>query len=277
MQIDASTLALFLALGTAAGFLGGLLGIGGGLVLVPGLYYAFTKAGLAPGHEMTLALGTTMAGILFTAAGSVRAHVARGAVRFDLVKRFAPWIAGGTLVGAALASQLDPSLVKTGFAAFCMYTAARMLFFSKPRAGGGPDIAEAKLPVPGLVFGTVCGFIGVGGATVIVPYLFKRNVEIRHAMATASALQIPVALVGSVSYMMLGAAESTPPGAVGFIYLPALAVVALASMAAAPLGVNVANRVPVPALKKLFGVFVALVGLKMAGVFSLAAAMVAGT
>lgn len=268
MQLDLLTVAMFAALGCAAGFLGGLIGIGGGFVLVPGLFYVFVRTGLAPDHELPLVLGTTMAGILFTAASSVHAHAANGVVRFDVVRGFAPWVAAGAVIGALLATRLDASIVKIGFAAFCLYSATRMLFFPNKVSTGGVDVGQARLAVPGVCFGSVCGLIGVGGANLFVPFLLKKRLDIRHAMATASALQLPIALIGSIAYIGLGLLEATPYGALGFVYLPALLVVAVSSMVCAPLGARMANTLPVSVLKKIFGVVAALVGLKMADAFS---------
>jgi uncharacterized membrane protein YfcA len=272
MQLELSTVLMFAALGCAAGFLGGLIGIGGGFILVPGLFYVFVRTGLAPDQELPLVLGTTMAGILFTAAGAVRAHAANGVVRFDVVRRFAPWVAAGAVAGAILATRLDAGLVKAGFAAFCLYSSARMLFFpGRPCATAAPAPPQ-RLALPGVFFGSVCGLIGVGGANLFVPFLLKRSLDMRHAMATASALQLPIASIGSAAYIGLGLMEATPRGAFGFVYLPALLVVAVSSVACAPMGARMANTLPVSLLKKIFGVVAALVGLKMAGAFSVAAA-----
>lgn len=276
MQLDLSTILMFAALGCAAGFLGGLIGIGGGFILVPGLFYVFVSTGLAPDHELPLVLGTTMAGILFTAASSVRAHAANGVVRFDVVRRFAPWVAAGAVIGAVLATRLDAGIVKIGFAAFCLYSSARMLFFPNRPCAGAPAMAQARFALPGVFFGSVCGLIGVGGANLFVPFLLKKSLDMRHAMATASALQLPIASIGSFAYIGLGLMEVTPHGAFGFVYLPALMVVAISSMACAPVGARMANTLPVALLKKIFGVVAALVGLKMAGAFSVAGAWAMG-
>lgn len=275
MQLDLLTVLMFSALGCVAGFLGGLIGIGGGFILVPGLFYVFVRTGLAPDHELPLVLGTTMAGILFTAASSVRSHAANGVVRFDVVWRFTPWVAAGAVIGAILATRLDAGIVKAGFAAFCLYSAARMLFFPNRPSPAAIPMQQERLALPGVFFGGVCGLIGVGGANLFVPFLLKKSLDIRHAMATASALQLPIASIGSLAYIGLGLKEVTPDGALGFVYLPALAVVAVSSVAFAPLGAKMANTLPVPLLKKIFGVVAALVGLKMAGAFSVAAAWAA--
>jgi uncharacterized membrane protein YfcA len=261
------TIAIWLALGASAGFLGGLIGIGGGFVLVPGLYWLYTSQfHLGSAQAMPLALGTTMACIIFTAASSVRAQLQHGAVDLPTVRRFAPWVAPGCVLGALLATVVNTTFVKLGFAVFCLYSAARMLFFSQAIARPGASMDEARLALPGTFFGTVCGMLGVGGANLFVPFMMKRNLSIRKAMGTASALQMPIALVGSAAYMVLGQHPSLPAGSVGFVHLPALAVLVLASVVMAPLGVRATHALPVPMVKKVFAVFTGMVGLKMASV-----------
>lgn len=258
---------IWLLLGASAGFLGGLIGIGGGFVLVPGLYWMFTTQMQLPSHEaMPLALGTTMACMIFTAASSVRAQLQRGAVDRLTVRRFAPWVAPGTMFGALLVTVVNTLVIKLGFAAFCLYSAGRMLFFSQAIAQPGARMEDTRLAVPGTFFGTLCGMLGVGGANLFVPFLMKRNLDIRTAMGTASALQMPIALVGTVAYMLFGRSEGLPAGAIGFVHLPALLVLVLGSVVMAPMGVRATHALPVPTVRKVFAVFTGLVGLKMASV-----------
>ena len=271
MHLDLLNILFYLGLGATAGFLSGLIGIGGGFVLVPGLFYVFSHGGLAPGHEMPLALGTTMAAILFSSASSVRSHWGLGFIQFPLVKKFALWVAAGTMAGAALVTRLDTGVVKICFAVFCLYSAARMLFTSSSSNGSGAPIEETALPVPGFFFGAVCGIIGGGGAILFVPFMLKHKLGIREAVATASALQIPIATIGALSYIVLGLQVAQPTGALGFVYLPALALMSTVSMFAAPIGVRYSRSLPVGTLKKTFGLIAAVVGLKLAGAFALLA------
>ena len=259
-------LLVWLALGAAAGFLGGLIGIGGGFVLVPGLYYLFSHMqGVAPQQALPLALGTTMACIIFTATGSVMAHVRRGAVQFQVVKGLAPFVAPATAVGALLATVVQTAFVKFGFAAFCLYSAARMLFFKATAAREGAQLDGKSVAVAGSCFGALCGLLGVGGANLFVPYMLKRNIDIRHAMATASALQLPIAVVGSLAFVLLGRGQDLPVGSLGYVHTPTLAVLVTASMVLAPVGVWATHALPVATVKKVFACFTAIVGLRMAG------------
>lgn len=269
-MFDYLDLCTYAVLGSLAGFLGGLLGIGGGFVLVPGLYAMFNRVEQFPEHALPMALGTTMCCIIFTASSAVRANAKRGFVRFDVLGRFAPWVSVGCVIGAYLATVLASKHVKLGFAAFCLYSAARMFFSGEvSHTTAQREIETSRLSVPGVFFGSVCGMIGVGGANLFVPFMLKRKVALRNAIATASALQIPIATAGSLGYIALGRNVAVGARTLGFIYLPALFAIVLASMAFAPLGVAVSHAVPVPALKKLFACVTAAIGLKMAGFFTL--------
>jgi len=266
---DSANLAYFIGLGLAAGFLGGLIGIGGGFVLVPGLYYVFIHAGIAPGQEVPLALGTTMVGMLATSIGSARAQIARNAVRFDIAKLWSPWIVAGTVLGAASAISLDAAIVKICFAMYCFVAAWRMLMVKTKNSEGEDQVDTTKMQAPGVLFGWVCGLNGIGGAVMFVPFLVKRGLNARLAIATASAMQVPIAFVGTIAYLLLGWSSVTFPGTLGYVYVPALITISLASIATAPLGVKLAHAMPISKLKKIFGVVTALVGAKMAGFFAL--------
>lgn len=256
---------VFLLLGAAAGFLGGLIGIGGGFVLVPGLYLMFSAHPEFKANAMTLTLGTTMACIIFTAAGSAFAQFKRGAVDVGVVTRLGPWAIPATILGTILATSVDASWVKYGFASFCMYSATRMMFFSKTMAKPGASVSATPAAPAGLFFGAMCGLLGVGGANLFVPFLMKRNIEARTAMGTASALQLPIATAGTVSYIIRGLGKDLPIGSLGYVYTPALFVVVVTCMIFAPLGVRATHALPVAQVKKLFAIFTALAGLKMLG------------
>lgn len=258
---------VFLALGAAAGFLGGLIGIGGGFVLVPGLYFLFSAHPEFSGAAMPLTLGTTMACIIFTATGTAMAQFKRGAVEVDVVKRFAPCVVPGVILGTVLATSVNATLVKVGFAAFCLYSATRMMFFSKTIAKEGASMAATPAAPPGVFFGTLCGMLGVGGANLFVPFMMKRNIDARVAMGTASALQLPIAVAGTAAYIVTGWFDAkVPEGSLGYIYTPALFIIVTACMVTAPLGVRATHALPVAVVKKVFAGFTALAGLKMLGV-----------
>lgn len=270
MLLSLADIAVYFAMGSLAGFLGGLIGIGGGFILVPGLYYTFTSLSLAPGNELPLALGTTMGCIIFTASSATLANLKHKSVRLDVVRRFAVWVAVGSAGGAALATGLDSQLVKIAFATFCLYSAYRMLFLPAPVTSDKVTVENSKLQVPGLFFGAVCGVIGIGGVNLFVPYLLKRAIGLKQAIATASVLQLPIAVIGVATYVILGSGKpQLPPYAVGYVYLPGLLFLVIGIVFFAPIGVKLAHRLPVAILKKIFGGVTAIAGLKMAGFFSL--------
>jgi uncharacterized membrane protein YfcA len=244
-----SILVLYLLAGLVAGFLAGLLGIGGGLVLVPVLVALFTLQGFPEPAVMPLALGTSLATIVFTSVSSLCAHHAKGAVDWRTLRRMTPGIVVGALASAALAAYLSPSALKLVFAAYAGLAATQLMCNIQPPA-------SRQLPGPGglAAAGGMVGWIsvlaGVGGAVTSIPFLMWCNVPARVAIGTASAIGFPVAVAGSLGYIGYGLTAELPPLSLGFIHLPALAAIVIATVLAAPLGVRASHRLPVPVLRK---------------------------
>ncbi len=240
-------------LGLGTGFLAGLLGIGGGMVLVPFLTFILTDRGVDADLAVKMAIATSMATIIFTSISSVRAHHKRGAVRWEIVKGLAP----GIVLGAAIATLgvfalLKGSWLALFFAVFVGFSATQMLLDKKPKPTrtlpGTPGLLGA-----GGVIGFLSGLVGAGGGFVSVPFMTWCNVSIHNAVATSAALGFPIALANAVGYVFSGlGAQHLPAGSLGYIYLPALAVIATASVLMAPLGVKAAHALPVKALKRVF-------------------------
>jgi uncharacterized membrane protein YfcA len=242
-----------LALGTVTGFLAGLLGIGGGMMMVPFMTWILSSRGVDPGQAVKMAIATSMASILFTSLSSVRAHHVRGAVRWDLLRSLAPGIVGGGLLaGAGLFAVLKGQGLALFFALFIGFSATQMLLDRKPkptRQMPGP----AGQTLVGAAIGLVSGLVGAGGAFLSVPFMTWCNVPIRQAVGTSAALGFPIALANTAGYVIAGrSVPSALPGAVGYLYLPALAIVAVASVAMAPIGARVAHGTDVAKLKRLF-------------------------
>ncbi len=244
-----------LALGTVVGFLAGLLGIGGGMMMVPAMTFLLAQRGVDSGMAVKMAIATSMASILFTSISSVRAHHRLGNVRWDLTRRLAPGIVlGGLLAGAGAFSVLKGQGLALFFAAFIGYMAVNMLRDKKPKPGREMPGALGTGSV-GAAIGFMSGLVGAGGAFLSVPFMTWCNVPPRHAVGTGAALGFPIALASTAGYLVAGwSLPPTLPGAVGYLYLPALAIVAAASMSLAPLGARVAQRINVLALKRLFAV-----------------------
>ena len=253
----------YLAIGVVVGFLAGLLGIGGGMVMVPMLVFVFTAAGLSAEHLMHLAIATSMATIVFTSLSSVRAHHRRGGVDWRAARALAPGIMTGSL-GAALGAGFIPTRpLAVGFTALMFFAAARMYLDPKPEP-------ERRLPgtaglfAAGTIIGAISSVLAAGGAFLSIPYLVRRNVPVRRAIGTAAAIGFPIALAGTAGYVLHGLRTAhLPPGSVGFVYLPALAFVAAASMSTAPLGARLAHRLPVRRLRMVFSLVLLAFAVRM--------------
>lgn len=242
-----------LALGLASGFLAGLLGIGGGMLMVPFLTALLSAQGVAPALAVKMAIATSMACIVATAASSARAHHRRGAVRWDLVARFAPGIVvGGLLSGAALFAALKGQWLAAVFAAFVGLSAWQMGLGKQPPPGRSLPGASGLAGVGGLI-GLLSGLVGAGGGFLSVPFMVWCNVPVHAAVATSAALGLPIAVASTVGYAIGGwTLPPALPGAFGYLYLPALAVLMPVTVLMAPLGARAAHALPVAKLKRLF-------------------------
>jgi uncharacterized protein len=253
MSLSPLLIVELLALGLATGFLAGLLGIGGGMILVPFLTYILSSKGLGPDLATKMAIATSMATIIFTSISSVRAHHQRGNVRWEIVRGLSP----GLVMGALLASLgafalLKGSWLAVFFALFVGFSATQMLLDKKPSPtrqmpGGAGQWAA------GTVIGFLSGLVGAGGGFVSVPFMAWCNVLIHQAVATSAALGFPIALFNALGYAISGQQMSgLPAGSLGYIWLPGLAVIAVASVLMAPVGARTAHKLNVKQLKRVF-------------------------
>ncbi len=253
----------YLALGAFAGFFSGLLGIGGGAAMVPVLAVIFGAKHWATDNAVHLALGTCIATILFTSASSVRSHHRRGAVNWRVLGRIAPGVLAGTLGGALLAGYLDARILSIAFTALIYYLATRMLLDRKP-----PSPREMPgvlgLSSAGGAIGMISSLTATGGASLVVPYLVRRGLTMHHAIGTAAAVGWPLALAGTIGYIVSGIGRAElPEWSVGFVYLPALGWIVIASMLLAPVGARVAHRTPGKTLKRVFAIVLYLLATNM--------------
>lgn len=256
--------AAYLALGLFAGVIAGLLGVGGGLVMVPFLTWAFLEQGFPAEYNIHLALGTSLAIIVLTSLSSVRAHHTHGAVRWEAVRRIAPGIVLGTLAGAFAAAHLSDRGLKWFFTAFMVYAATQMLLGFKPKPHrelpGWPGMTAA-----GGIIGLVSSWVGIGGGTLSVPFLTWCNVRFQEAIGTSAAIGFPIALSGTLGFALSGqGASGLPDYSVGFVYLPALLAVAAGSVLSAPWGAALTHRLPVARLKTIFAGLLYLLAVRMA-------------
>jgi uncharacterized protein len=253
MLLDPLLIAELVVLGLCTGFLAGLLGIGGGMLMVPFITIILSGRGVTPDLAVKMAIATSMATIIFTSISSVRAHHKRGSVRWDIVKRLAP----GIVLGSALASMGVFALLKGTwlalfFAAFVSFSATQMLLDKKPKPTRTLPGTAGQLGAGGVI-GFLSGLVGAGGGFVSVPFMTWCNVVIHNAVATSAALGFPIALANALGYVVAGqGVTGLPTGSVGYIFVPALVVIATASVVMAPVGVRAAHALPVKTLKRVF-------------------------
>jgi len=253
---------LYLALGAFAGVLAGLLGVGGGLVIVPILTFIFTAQGLPAEHILHLALGTSLASIMFTSVSSLRAHHGRGAVNWPVVRRITPGILAGTFCGSWVAAQLSTNFLKIFFVVFLYYVAIQMLLNIRPKPHRQLPGRVAITAVGGLI-GGISSLVGIGGGSMSVPFMIWCNSAMHTAIGTSAAIGFPIALAGAAGYLVNGLSFQLPPNTLGFIYLPALIGVAATSIVTAPLGAKLAHSLPIDKLKKAFALLLLVMGTKM--------------
>lgn len=250
-------------LGVFAGFVAGLFGIGGGLMLVPLLYMLFVAQDFPPQHVMHLALGTSMATIVVTSIASMRTHHRHGAVRWYIVKSMAPGLVLGTLAGSFIASSIPTRPLAMMFTVVVYYASLQMILDFKPKPTRNLP-GRVGLLLVGVVIGGVSSLVSAGGGFMSIPFMVWSNVAIHQAVGTSSALGFPIAIAGVVGYALSGwYATALPEFSIGYIYLPAFVGVVLMSFLMAPYGAKLAHKLPVKLLKRAFGGFLALLATKV--------------
>jgi uncharacterized membrane protein YfcA len=254
----------YLLLGAVVGFFAGLLGIGGGLILVPMLTVIFTAQHFPADRLLHLALGTTMTAIIFTSASSLRAHHAHGAVNWQVVKHITPGIIIGTLGGATLVGMLPSRVLSMIFVLFIFYAATQMLLKITPKPSRKLPGGLSMVGVGGVV-GAVSSFVAIGGGLLVIPFLTLCNVRLQQAIGTASAVGFPIAVAGAIGYIGNGIAQSErlPQYSLGYVYLPALGWIVLASTLTATLGAKATHVMPTDALRTTFVLLLYLLGTRM--------------
>ncbi|NQD96741.1 sulfite exporter TauE/SafE family protein, partial [Pseudomonas sp. CrR25] len=248
-------------LGAAAGVLAGLFGVGGGLIIVPVLVLSFAAQGVEPAVLTHLAVGTSLATIIFTSINSVWEHQRKGAVRWSVFIWMALGILLGAALGAATAATIQGELLQKIIGVFAIVISLQMALDLRPRASRDVP-GKPGLTLAGAVIGWASAIFGIGGGSLSVPFLSWRSVPMQQAVATSAACGLPIALSGALSFIWLGWDNpQLPAWSLGFIYLPALAGIALTSMFFARFGARLAHRLPPRVLKRLFALLLFSVGL----------------
>ncbi|MDH5246114.1 MAG: sulfite exporter TauE/SafE family protein [Betaproteobacteria bacterium] len=252
--MDLSLVGALLVLGGAVGFLAGLLGIGGGMTMVPLLTIVFTRQGFAPEHIVHMAVATATATILFTSVASMREHQRHHAILWPVVAALAPGIIVGSLVGPQVVGGMSTAVLSAFYGVFVAAAATNTLLDRKPKP-------TRELPGRGGLFavgggiGLVSSMVGAGGAFLSVPFMTACNIGIRNCVATSAALGLPIAVAGTIGFIVAGLGQhELPPHTVGYVYLPALLAIVAASVISAPMGARAAHRWPVTKLKRAFAI-----------------------
>ena len=255
-------------LAATAGFLAGLLGIGGGLVLVPGLYFVFTSLGFDSPHIMHLAVGTSLSTIMATGLSSAMAHHRRGNVRFDLIKSIGIGMVMGVVVGTLIASLVTGLWLKVFFA-FTLVILAGMMRLNPDKMKKKREMPFQPWPaIAGTGIGIVSTLMGIGGAALNVPYMTMHNVRIHQAIGSASAMGLLIAIPGALGFLIIGvlnpdSGAGLPPFSFGYINILALGVIVPVTVLFAPLGVRFGHSLSISKMRQIFSIFMIIIALRM--------------
>ncbi len=259
----------YLLLGLFVGLFAGMLGIGGGTMLVPLMVIMFSAQQFPQERMLHLALGTSLATIVFTSLSSIRAHHKRGAIRWDIFRSAALGLVAGTILGAFLADRMNSRYLAIVFVIFVSYSAVQLMLDVKPKASRQLPGRAGMAGGSGAI-GILSSLVGVGGGVVTIPLMVMCNVPMRNAVGTSAALGLPIALAGAAGYIYTGMGEHhLPPLSLGYVYLPALIGIVAGTFVTVPLGARLAHDMPVSRLKKIFAIILfALVAKMLWSIFS---------
>ena len=254
---------VYLLMGLFVGFFAGLLGIGGGLILVTLMVYLFTVQGFPADRLLHLALGTSISSIVFTSISSLRAHHEHGAVRWDILRTAVPGLVVGTLIGTVVADQLQSKYLAIFFVIFVYCSAVQMFADVKPKPTRQLP-GKAGVSVVAVIVGIVSSLVGVGGGVMTIPLMSLCNVPMRQAIGTSAALGLPIAVAGTVGFIVTGLGKDHLPAlSLGYVYLPALIGIVIGTFVTVPWGAKMAHSMPVTTLKKIFAVILFILATRM--------------
>lgn len=250
--------------GSVAGFLAGLLGLGGGMIIVPVVLWAMQMQGAGDTvYAQHIAVGTSFAVMVFTSFSSMMSQKKKGAVDWLVFRNMVPGMIAGVAVGSLMAKILPKEGLQIFFVIFAVVIAVRSLMNAKPEPTRHLP-GKGGLFGMGGIFGVLSSWIGIGGGSLSVPFMVFCNIPMHKAVGTSAALGWPIALTGAVTYLIAGwQADGLPEGAYGFVYLPAVVVLAAATLVFAPLGVKVSHKLPADRLKQAFGILLLVIAARM--------------
>jgi hypothetical protein len=255
---------LYLFVGSLAGILSGLLGLGGGIILVPALILVFTANGLSVDVVTHLAIGTSLATIVITSATATFTHHQVKAVRWDIVRSLVLGLVMGSVLGGLLASVLHGHFLQLVFGCLMIIVALQLLLTPEIREFSNPS--KSRLTGAGVVIGSLSSLLGIGGGTLTTPFLTSFGTPIRNAVAISAACGIPIAVAGSLTYGYSGLTdELLPEHSLGYIFIPAWLCIVLTSMPFARLGALLVHRINERLLKQLFAGIIFVLGIRFVG------------
>lgn len=263
MELDTQTILIFLSLGAFVGYMAGLFGLGGGGFLVPAFVAIFSLHGINEEKIMHMALATSMMSIVITSFASFQAHNKKGAVNWNIFRKMLPGVVLGTFAVTFIAVNIKSYYLAIFFTLVMIVLSIRMIFDMEPKKGTAvPN--TSKLFSAGSIIGAISAIMSVGGGAFTVPYLTSHNIDIRKAIGTSAAIGFPLSIVGTLGYVINGWNDTSLSNLqLGYVYLPAVILVSLTSMVAAPLGVKTAHKLPTAVLKKFFAFLLIGLSIKM--------------
>ena len=265
MPVAFSDLALFSLLGVSAGILAGMLGIGGGMIIVPGLFYLFSLIHLPDQSLLHMAAGSAMGIMLFTASASTWSHHKRGDVQWHIFRQAVPGIAAGVVIGTLLSSYINEYWLEVIFGVFLLAVSSKILMSWSPTfdESEGHEPSGSVASMVGSLIGLKSGILGIGGGALSVPFLLYCGLPMKQASGTSASFTLPIAVTGTLAFALLSPSDPYIQWSTGYIYWPAIALVAPFTVIGAPIGTMLSHRIPAGLLKRIFAVLILCIGGKM--------------
>jgi uncharacterized membrane protein YfcA len=253
-----------LFVGVIGGIMAGLLGVGGGIVIVPVLYHFLSVMGVDESMRMQIAVATSLTTIIATALSSTRSHYKKGAVDIGLLKSWGPAIIVGVIIGTAIGGHVDGRVLTAVFAVVALLVATNMMLARDRSSDPQKNPPKSVWAILGIVAGGLSAMMGIGGGTICVPLLSFLGYDIRKAVGTASAIGLIIALPGTIGYAMSGIGiDGRPPFSVGYANVLAAALLIPMTVLFAPVGARIAHSIPQRALRICFGLFLLVTSIRM--------------